>query len=179
VLDFRTYSAPNQAEEHPTTKENLLLWNKFDRNNISADERIAICYTRGIALSLFEWIRKWCIIKTPNGEIIDDLPSKYVVGLLDTLLLYKSKADLRKLKGAPHCAAWMLKAQVSNVVKCDKSVGNLWKAKKGKTSDSLRMNLVEGCTVEWSEHIPLAIIKSSKLFLLLFYCQTDIPSETV
>jgi hypothetical protein len=77
------------------------------------DVRIAICYTRGVALHVFAWIRKQCIVKNPNGEIMDDLPSKYVVELLDALLAYKLKTDKRKLKGAPHCAFWMLKAQVS------------------------------------------------------------------
>ncbi len=59
---------------------------------------MAICYTRGVALHVFAWIRKQCIVKTPNGEIMDDLPSKYVVELLDALLAYKLKADKRKLK---------------------------------------------------------------------------------
>jgi len=173
VLDFRTYSAPNQAEEHPTTKENKLLWKKFDRNNIPGDECMAICYTRGIALSVFISIRKWCIVKTPTGEIMHDLPSKHMVRLLDALLAYKSKADKRELKGAPHCAFWMLKAQVSNVVECDKLVEDLWKARKGKPSESLRMILPEGCTVEWSDETPIASIRHGKLFLVLLYCETE------
>src|SRR3979490_478406 len=83
VLDFRTYCAPNQAEQHPTTKEQQWLWKKFDRNNIPGDERMAICYARGIALELFRWIRMWCVVKTPEGDIIDDLPSRHMVALLN------------------------------------------------------------------------------------------------
>ena len=76
MLDFGTYVAPNQAEEEPTTKEQQNLWKMFDQNNIPGDERLAICYSRGLALSVFQWIRKWCTVKKPDGEIIDDLPSK-------------------------------------------------------------------------------------------------------
>jgi len=163
VLDFRTYSAPNQAEAMPTTNQQRALWKKFDRNNIQGEERMAICYARGIALHVFAWIRNSCVIKTPNGEIMDDLPSKYVVELLGALLAYKSKADMRKLKGAPHCTFWMLKLQVSNVVGCDSSVEKLWKATKGESSGNLLMALDEGCTVEWRDDTPAPIIRSGKL----------------
>ncbi len=163
VLDFRTYCAPNQAEATPTMREQQFLWKKFDRNHIGGEERMAICYTRGVALHVFAWIRKQCIVKTPNGEIMDDLPSKYVVELLDALLAYKLKADKRKLKGASHCTFWMLKAQVSNVVKCDSSVEKLWNERKGESSGNLRMTLDEGCTVEWSDDTPTPIVQTSKL----------------
>jgi len=48
VLDFRTYSAPNQAEEDPTTRAQLQLWKDFDRNDILGDECMVICYTHGV-----------------------------------------------------------------------------------------------------------------------------------
>jgi hypothetical protein len=59
---------------------------------------MAICYTRGVALHVFAWIQRQCVIKTPNGELLDDLPSKYMVQLLDALLAYKSKADKQKVE---------------------------------------------------------------------------------
>ena len=170
VLDFRTYCTPNQTEEDPTTKEGRHLWKEFDRKNIPGDERMAMCYARGIALTVFRWIREGCIVKRPDGKIIDDLPSKYMVELLSALLAYKSKAVARKLIGAPHCAFWMLKAQVLNVVKCDGSVEKLWNERKGDPSDSLRMSLDEGCTVEWRDDAPIAIFnirRSSSLKLVL------------
>jgi hypothetical protein len=164
VLDFRTYCAANQAEAHTTTQEQGRLWRKFDRNNIPGDERMAICYTRGLALQVFSWIRQWCIIKTPDGEIIDDLPSKYMVELLDALVAYKSKATTQKMSGAPHCALWMLKAQISNVVECDRSVEKLWKQKKDTSSHSLGTTLVKGCTVEWSDGVPISLNAIRKFF---------------
>lgn len=164
MLDFRTYSAPNQAEGDSTTKEQQYLWANFDRNNIPGDERMAICYARGLSLQVFKWIRKWCIIKRPNGEIIDDLPSQHMVGLLDALLVYKSKASKRKLTGAPHCSLSMLTAQVSNVVGCDPLVEKLWRERKARSSHSLRMTLDKGCTVEWRDDAPLAILASGRFF---------------
>jgi hypothetical protein len=56
VLDFKTYSAPNQAEDDPMTKEQQKLWNEFDRNDIPGDECMAICYACGIAVAVFQWI---------------------------------------------------------------------------------------------------------------------------
>ncbi len=57
----------------------------------------------------------------------------------------------------------MLKAQVSNVVKCDSSVEKLWNERKGESSGNLRMTLDEGCTVEWSDDTPTPIVQTSKL----------------
>jgi len=166
VLDFRTYSAPNQAEDHPTTKDQQRLWKEFDRNHIPGDERMALCYARGVALAVFQWIRLWCVVKTPEGEVLDDLPSKHMVGLLRTLLAYKAKAKMRQLKGAPHCAPWMLTAQVLNVVKCDSLIEELWGKKTVEASHSLRITLDEGCTVQWKDDAPSSISKTSKLFSL-------------
>lgn len=164
VLDFRTYSGPNQPEAVVTTKGQYNLWSNLDRNDIPGDERMAIVYARGVALSVFAWIRKWCIVKDPDGNIIHDLPSKYMVHLLGALLAYKSKAYEENLKGAPHCRPWMLEAQISNVVECDSSVEKLWWKKKGKPSQTLTMNLDERCTVEWRDNTPHGQSISSELF---------------
>jgi hypothetical protein len=164
VLDFKTYCASNQTEEDPTTKDQQHLWKKFNRNNIPGDECIAMCYAHGIALNVFRWIHMWCIVKNPDGEILDDLPWKSMVELLSALLAYKTEAGTRRLTGAPHCAYWMLKAQVLNVIKCDISLEKLWNERKGKSSDSLRMSLDEGCTVEWNGDAPSEIHKAGKLF---------------
>lgn len=164
VLDFRTYSAPNQAEDDPMTKEQQQLWKDFDRNDIPGDERMAICYARGIALAVFQWIRTRCIVKDPVGEVLDDLPLKQMVELLGALLAYKANAATRRLNGVPHCNLGMLKAQVLNVVGCDSSIEKLWKDGKGKSSNSLRMTLDEGCTVVWKDDTPHEFHKAGKLF---------------
>jgi len=170
VLDFRTYSAPNQREEDLTTKAQLQLWKDFDRNDIPGDERMAICYARGVALAVFGWIRDGCIVKTPDGEVVDDLPSKYLVNLLDALVGYKDNAKARGLEGAPHCSSWMLKAQISNVVKCDSLVEKLWGQRSGSSSDSLRMNMDEGCTVRWKDDLPSSVWLPCKLYSDSLFC---------
>lgn len=96
VLDFRTYSAPNQTEEDFTSYAQNRLWKNFDRNDIPGEERMAICYARGVALSVFGWIRDWCIVKAPDGDVIDDLPSMYMVNLLSALLEYKARTTGRR-----------------------------------------------------------------------------------
>ena len=176
VLDFRTYSAPNQPEAAVTTKGQCSLWKTFDRNDIPADERMAIVYSRGVALSVFAWIRERCIIKEPKGKILHDLPSKYMVHLLGALLAYKTNACRDKLLGAPHCTSWMLKEQVFNAVKCDSAVERLWQKKMGthrpSPPNSLTMTLHGRCTVEWRDNAPLGPLMSSELFALNFQCET-------
>lgn len=179
VLDFRTYCASNQANGEPTTNNQQLLWKEFDRNNIPADERMAICYARGVALQVFQWIRVWCIVKAPDGGIIHDLPSKYLVHVLNALLAYKSKAEKQKLEGAPHCALWMLKAQVQNVVQWDTSFEKLWDTMNSRPSHSLMMTLDEGCTVQWKENAPISINSSGKPFLKAIYVKLNIFSISV
>jgi hypothetical protein len=171
VLDFRTYSAPNQGENQRATKEQQCLWRKFDRNNIPGDERMAICYARGIALHVFKWIREFCIFKTPDGTILQDLPSKYMVDVLDALLVYKSRADRMNLLGPPHCSASMLQAQVSNVVEVNHSVKALWKERRCD-SETLGIILDKGCVVDWDLNLPLAEFVPSMLLPLCHYPET-------
>lgn len=181
VLDFRTYSAPNQLEGERTTPEQKRLWQDFDRNDIPGDQRMAICYARGVALTVFDWIRDWCIIKTPDGEVVDDLPSKYMVNLLHALIKYKQNAQAKHLQGAPHCALWMLKAQIHNVVNCDRFVSDLWN--QSRCSSSLRINVDQRCTVEWKDNAPSSLqqpceLNSSKLILLMLIVFSEsVPGE--
>ena len=141
----------------------------YDRNDIPADERMAICFARGVALAVFNLLRESCIIKNPDGEILDDLPSKYVVQLLDALLAYKSRADRQKLKGARHCTLWKLKDQISNVVESNGSFKVLWTNREERSSHSLRMTLDKDCTVEWSEFTPISCTGACKLLTLNNY----------
>ena len=110
---------------------------------------MAMCYARGIALRVFEWIRGWCIVRNPDGGVVDDLPSKHVVQVLDALLAYKTKADGRQLQGAPHFTLRKLKAQILNLVQWDSAVEKVWNERTGESSNSLRLIMDEGCTVEW------------------------------
>jgi hypothetical protein len=148
VLDFRMYSAPNQGEHDKVTAMQKRLMILFDRNDISSNERLGICYARGVALMVFEWIRSYCVIKNHQGDVVDDLPSIYVVQILNALLAYKANAMHKKHVGAPHCNVALLTAQVDNVVKCDKAIEKLWTERQRFPSDTLAISLA-GCSIEW------------------------------
>jgi len=137
VLDFRTYHAPNQGEEERMTRTQSAMMTAYDRNDIPRNERLAICYVRGVALSLFDWVRCQLIVTGCDGHVVDDLPSRFLVQILKSLVNYKAQAMSRKLKGAPHCDTATLRKQVANMVKCDGVIEALWKNDKGIPNDRL------------------------------------------
>ena len=92
------------------TKEQQQLWKDFDRNDIPGDDHMAICYARGIALAVFQWICMRCIVKVPVGKVLDDLPSKQLVELLGALFAYKANAATwcrRKLSFPGFTRSWV------------------------------------------------------------------------
>ena len=149
VLDFRTYSAPNQLEDEQISTKQSRRMAKYDHNDVPINERQAICYTRGVAISIFHWVRLNCIIKTSNGDILEDLPSRYIVQVLNTLIAYKASAMQSHLKGAPHCDTASLRSQVFNVVKCDGYVERMWQKRDSICADSLEFRPRDVYTVEW------------------------------
>jgi hypothetical protein len=164
VLDFRTYSAPNQEENGTATTLQKKLMLQYDRNNIPANERMAICHARGVGLAIFEWIRSSLLIKAADGKVIEDLPSRFIVQVLCCLLSYKEKALRRMLKGAPHCTLKLLKAQVENVVKCDPLIEVLWNDKGEEAINSLKYGLHyaldQQCTIDGPAE-PLASVSAA------------------
>jgi hypothetical protein len=176
VLDFRTYSAPNQGETEEATKAQQQLMIDFDRNNIPGNERMAICYARGVALAVFHWIRSCCIVKTPNGDALDDLPAMHMVQILNTLLAYKKKAMDQDIVGAPHCDIGMLRTQIENVVRCDGLIEKVWTGRKAIPADSLRLDLDKLCTIEWKKG---ATSPRRKLLFSHIFCETQNCSRRV
>jgi hypothetical protein len=77
VLDFRTYRAPTQEENQKADKNQQTLID-YEINTIPVSERLAICYSRGIALHIINWIRHFCQITGPGGEDVKDLPSYFL-----------------------------------------------------------------------------------------------------
>jgi len=147
VLDFRTYSAPNQGEDEAATSEQILLLNKYDCCHISGDERASICYARGIAVAIFNWIRSTCTVTDPDGNTVEDIPSYFVCRVLKALLRYKACAMRHHLAGAPHCDTAALKKQIENVVKVDGPIAKFWANKGDLPDDSLGFGQAAGYTV--------------------------------
>ncbi|KAF8969125.1 hypothetical protein BDZ97DRAFT_1915488 [Flammula alnicola] len=151
VLDFRTYSAPNQGEEEDASDEQIKLLGKYDRCNLTGDERSAMCYARGVAVATFEWICCHCTVTGPDGQAVHDLPSLYITKLLKALLRYKAIAMQKRLVGAPHCNTTALRKQITNVVQCDGPLSSFWeKEKDGIVESSLSFGQTDGYSVSWS-----------------------------
>ncbi|KAF8896897.1 hypothetical protein CPB84DRAFT_1815883 [Gymnopilus junonius] len=122
VLDFRTYSAPNQHQLAAASKEQQFLMANHDINAIPFNERLAI-YS--------------CEVTGPDGEIVEDLPSVFMVQLLSALLEYKAAAERRSLNGVPHCTSALLSRQVENVSRSE------------EPSTCLSLELKSLYSVEW------------------------------
>lgn len=151
VLDFRTYRAPSQKDDIQATKDERLLIDQHDFNSIPLNEREAICYARGVALHVMDWIRFCCTIKSPDGSIVQDFPSKFLVQIANSLLEYKERAEKCALDGPPHCKLKLLRSQVLNMIKCDHYLHQMWLKKDTLPSNSLELADKNEYTVEWQK----------------------------
>jgi hypothetical protein len=148
VFDFRTYSAPNQKDDEGTTPTQASMMLLHDRNDIPQNERLAICYVRGVALFLFDWVRTRLQITGPDGRVVEDLPSRFLVQTAKSVVNYKGKAMRMKMKGAPHCSTVSVRRQISNAVRCDSSLETLWKANVGIPDNTLAIEGKKGYVVQ-------------------------------
>ena len=154
VLDFRTYCAPTQEENQKANKHQQILID-HEINAIPVDERKAICYSRGVALHLINWIRRFCKITGPGGKDVIDLPSHFLVQISQTLIKYKKGADLSQLETKANCTLDMLTRQIENVLGVDSGFSSLWLKRHSLPSDSLTLANQEEYSVEWQSDIQL------------------------
>jgi len=148
VLDFRTYCAPTQ-EEYTKADKNQQILIDHDINTISINERLAICYARGIALRLINWIRHYSLITGPGGDTIDDLPSRFFIQIAQTLIKYKQGANASKLDVQANCTMDMLTKQINNVLDIDPQISSLWSERHSLPSDSLALANQDEYSVQW------------------------------
>ncbi|KJA20592.1 hypothetical protein HYPSUDRAFT_142053, partial [Hypholoma sublateritium FD-334 SS-4] len=148
VLDFRTYRAPTQEEFKKADKNQQILIN-HEINTIPLSERFAICYARGVALRLFDWIRQCSIITGPRGEVISDLPSCFFIQISQTLIRYKEGANTSKLDLQANCTLDALVKQINNVVILDPCISSLWPERHLLPSDSLVLADQDKHSVRW------------------------------
>lgn len=148
VLDFRTYRAPTQ-EEYTKADKNQQILIDHEINNIPLGERFAICYARGVALHLINWIRHCSVITGPGGHVIDDLPSRFFIQIAQTLLKYKEGANAAGLDLQANCTLGMLTKQVENVIAIDSYISSLWLERHLLPADSLALAMQEKYTVQW------------------------------
>ena len=150
VLDFRTYRAPSQDEYKRANKNQQILID-HEINSIAISERFAICYARGVALHLFDWVRICSEIRGPGGAIITDLPSRFFIQIAQTLIKYKEGANASKLDLQANCTLGMLTKQIENVVKVDPRILSLWSERHLLPCGSLALANQEEYSVQWPE----------------------------
>lgn len=148
VLDFRTYRAPTQ-EEYTKADKNQQILIDHEINTIPLSERFAVCYARGVALHLINWIRHCSVITGPGGEIISDLPSRFFIQIAQTLIKYKEGANASKLDLQANCTLDMLVKQINSVVAIDPRISSLWSERHLLPSDSLALADQDKYSVRW------------------------------
>ncbi|KJA12863.1 hypothetical protein HYPSUDRAFT_110538, partial [Hypholoma sublateritium FD-334 SS-4] len=148
VLDFRTYRAPTQ-EEYTKADKNQQILIDHEINTIPLSERFSICYARGVALYLMDWIRHCSVITGPSGEIISDLPSRFFIQISHTLIKYKEGANSSKLDLDANCTMGMLVKQINNVVNVDPCISSMWPERHLLPSDSLALAEKNEYSVRW------------------------------
>lgn len=149
VLDFRTYSAPNQGEDDEASPAQAKLMNTGDINAIPNNERLAYCYARGIALRILNWLRSCATFTGPPDGIADDLISLFFVQILASLSMYKSVAEANNYGGVPHCTSRLLDRQITNVLEVDPTLKAAWECKGRVPLDSLALQEKEKYNLEW------------------------------
>ena len=85
-----------------------------------------MCYAQGVAIVIFDWIRKHSTVIGTRG-VHEDFPSLYVCSIIKALVQYKENAMEQQLTGAPHCSSVDLLRQVENVIECDEHLFTFWK----------------------------------------------------
>ena len=149
VLDFRTYSAPNQGEADEASAAQTTLMNTGDINAIPNNERIAYCYARGVALHILSWLRACATFTGPPDGIADDLISLFFVQILASLSKYKSVAEENSYIGVPHCTSHLLGRQITNILEVDPILKAAWACQERVPSHSLALEEKEKYNVNW------------------------------
>ncbi|EDR05515.1 uncharacterized protein LACBIDRAFT_329480 [Laccaria bicolor S238N-H82] len=149
VLDFRTYSTPNQGEDDEASPTQRTLMDTGDINAIPNNERIAYCYARGVALHILKWLRSCATFTGPPDGLADDLISLFFVQILASLSDYKSLAEAKSYGGVPHCTSHLLSKQIANILEVDPILKAAWAYKERVPSCSLALEEKEKYNVEW------------------------------
>jgi len=175
VLDFRTYRAPTQEENQKANKSQQILID-HDFNTIPFNERLAICYSHGVALHLINWVRRFCLVTSPEGENVLDLPSLFFVQMAQTLIKYKEGATISGLELQANCTLDMLTRQIENVVKIDSHFSSLWSKRHSLPSDSLTLANQNKYSVKWQSDIQLEWSNEGIFNYCICYAITNILS---
>ena len=113
VLDFRTYTHRVAGEEMSKFEKEQLA--RFDCNGLSASERQACQYVRGLALQMLRWIDSHYCVKNAEGEAIPTFALTCLFTFVEALRSYMIEAEEREdISSAPNCTL----ASLDNQIKC-------------------------------------------------------------
>ncbi len=106
-----TYHAPGMDRHSKMNNAQLDLWNRYDVNGISEDERKLFCLTRAQSIEIVSWL---CITYASG---IPDMPiqklfSVVLVNICRMLCNYKWQADRKKIVSSPDFTIGRLKVQI-------------------------------------------------------------------
>ena len=140
-------SVHQQSQPITSTEKQLMI--EYDVNCIPTNERLAICFCRGVALHLFSWVRECCIVYGPDGSMLQDLPSQYLVQIATAVIRYKTKAEEKNLEGVTNCSLALLTAQINNITHLNKDIHATWTMHSDNQSDSLELENQSTYRFEW------------------------------
>ena len=177
VFSYLTYSAPGVERRWKMNDAQVHLWNQYDVNGLSEDDRKLLCLARGRSIELILWLS----MTYTTG--ISDMPvqklfSTVLVNVCKTLCDYKWQADKIGITCSPDFTLKRFKIQIHAVLelvlqRMDLSPATLeqldWDVKKWKIpiDDSTPKNIlpqVAGLSIHKSSALPYKRQTQAQLF---------------
>ncbi|PPQ74671.1 hypothetical protein CVT26_005516 [Gymnopilus dilepis] len=149
VLDPRTYGTPWSTSCRYDAELDVVDVTTSVWATISVYERLAMVHARGIALELLDWVRYSCHIVSPEGQLVEDFPTQYLLGHMSTLLSYKAEYQSSAIRGFPNCDYAAIHRQIMNVLTCDNRLHSRWTVPQ--TVDVFKSQEESCYTVTWAE----------------------------
>lgn len=139
VLDFRTYSAPNQGVDVKATPVQRERMQKYDHNAIPYEEREASVFARGVCVQILHWFDAHFEIQDSRTgkQIQENVAASHLARQAIALQTYKEAAVANEVNGAPHCTPSNLKRQIENALKVYDDAYKIWTRKKSSQVRSL------------------------------------------
>ena len=111
VLCHATYSAPGLDRELKMNTAQVRLWNHYDVNGLTEDDRKLFCLTRGQSIELVSWLSATYTTGIPDIPA-QKLFATVLVNICTMLCNYKWQADNQRMDSAPDFTIGRLKIQI-------------------------------------------------------------------
>lgn len=115
VLCHLTYTAPGLDRTWAMDESQMHLWNQYDVNGLSEDDRKLLCLARGQSIELISWLSTTYSTGI-LGMSVQKMFSTALVDICKTLCDYKWRADKKKFPCSPDFTLGRLKIQICAVL---------------------------------------------------------------